>query len=143
MYRTYGSRAMQEQLPICPWRKIDPCIFHTSHVHVGRMDGQIFAPAISALPPSVVVVVGQCRSNCRGAKTCPAADGLSKVCFRFIFTVTICRPTVRLNQVFQGFAFYRCRQGIIQLRQGLFDLSCGFNIIRAKMMCLFCTACRI
>ena len=57
---------------ICPW-----------------MDGQIFAPAISAPPPSVVVVpgqrictgrtvvgqsictgrtvVGQCRSNCRGA----------------------------------------------------------------------------
>ena len=24
---------------ICPWRKIDPCIFRTSHVHVGRMDG--------------------------------------------------------------------------------------------------------
>ena len=24
---------------ICPWLKIAPCIFHTSHNHVGRMDG--------------------------------------------------------------------------------------------------------
>jgi len=55
------------------------------------MAGQIFAPAISALPPSVVVVLGQfiCpwmdgsramqeqlpRSSCRGAIADTAMDG--------------------------------------------------------------------
>ena len=24
---------------ICAWLKIAPCIFHTPHIHVGRMDG--------------------------------------------------------------------------------------------------------
>ncbi len=51
-------------------------------MHMYRKYGQIFAPAISALPPSVVVVVvlGQHRSGYQGAdveeqKNCHAGDG--------------------------------------------------------------------
>ncbi len=49
------------QLPILPW------MAGSRATHMYRMYGQMFAPAISALPPSMVVVVGQRRSSCRGA----------------------------------------------------------------------------
>jgi hypothetical protein len=65
---------------ICPWLKIAPCIFHTSHIHVGRMDGsramhmyrtygsRTTQERLSRSNCRYVhgwTVVGQCRSNCR------------------------------------------------------------------------------
>ena len=86
---------------ICPW-----------------MNGQTFAPAISALPPSVVVVLGQrictgrtvlgqCRSYCRGAvveERLPRSNFLPwrSDIFMCPYKSTIYTLTIKLSELLQS-----------------------------------------
>ena len=60
---------------ICPWLKIAPCIFHTSHIHVGRMDGSrtthMYRTYGSRVTHGAATEERLSRSNYRGAKNLP------------------------------------------------------------------------
>ena len=83
---------------ICPWLKIAPCIFHTSHIHLGRMDG------------SRTTQEQLSRSCCRGANIChpckldssiPAADGPAIAC-RIINVLISNSAEMRIVAVLNG-----------------------------------------
>ena len=60
-----GQRRLVGQR-ICPWLKIAPCIFHTSHIHVGRMDGSRTAHMYRTYGSRAMQELLP-RSGCRGA----------------------------------------------------------------------------